>query len=918
MRLSAPGLATAIVLLLPTAMLACGGDDAILDATPDDGQQDGARSDAGGIDGSAPDGKGGDAPTGSGPLILTAPSTPLVSHLCGTFTLSMKDESGAPIAFPAAESVAIASDPSTKVFANEADCKSGAATATGAVPVALGEMTKSFFVRTASEGAVTLDATASFGRGTLTFSPQVFLTVGQPDPRTIKGVVRGSGGVAGTFIVGTKLLVADDNRVRIWNTFPTAPDQPASIVLGQPSASSYAFNVGGVTGSSMGQAYDVWSDGTRVVVADGYNHRVLVWNTFPTAHGTPASFALGQPAGAANLTSNMANNGGLSASSMFYPSGVYSDGTRLFVADGSNHRVLVWSTFPTTGGQPASFALGQPPGPGNLTSDTPNAEGVSGSSLFLPRMVAGSGTRLLVSDLLNNRVLVWNTLPTSGGQSADFALGQPPGAANLFANAENNGGVSGTSMSRPMQMATDGTRLAIVEEMNHRVLVWSTFPSPGQPADFALGQPAGAANLTSNAENHGGVSGSSVRDPWGVAFDATRFVVGDRSNCRALVWNSFPTSGGQSASFALGQQSGPTNLTTNEYYRLGLGPSSDVMFEGGVASDGTRLFAVDARNHRVLVWNTMPKSPNDPPSFALGQPAGPDNLVSGLANNGGISGSSLNNPTDVRTDGTRLFVTDQYNSRVLVWNLIPTAGGQPANFALGHPAGPNNLTSGAANEGGVSGSAMSYPQSVSISGTKLFVTDYGNNRVLVWSTIPTTGGQPADFAVGPPAGASNLTSNGSSTLTSPTAVVAVGGKLYVSDMKSRVVGWNTAPTAGGEPPDFALGQPAGPNNLTSSGANAAGVSASSMGYPFAIGSDGTRLFVVDSSNNRVLVWSSLPTTGGAPATSVLGQASFTSNLANAGGPPSSASLDVPVGIALEPTRAFITDSGNRRILIVPL
>ncbi|MEO7523220.1 MAG: hypothetical protein ABIT58_03960 [Ferruginibacter sp.] len=41
------------------------------------------------------------------------------------------------------------------------------------------------------------------------------------------------------------------------------------------------------------------------------------------------------------------NSGGeASAATLLYPSGVWSDGIKLIVADAWNHRVLIWNSFP--------------------------------------------------------------------------------------------------------------------------------------------------------------------------------------------------------------------------------------------------------------------------------------------------------------------------------------------------------------------------------------------------------------------------------------------------------------------------------------------------------------------------------------------------------------------------------------------
>jgi hypothetical protein len=49
-----------------------------------------------------------------------------------------------------------------------------------------------------------------------------------------------------------------------------------------------------------------------------------------------------------------------------------------------------------------------------------------------------------------------------------------------------------------------------------------------------------------------------------------------------------------------------------------------------------------------------------------------------------------------------------------------------------------------------------------------------------------------------------------------------------------------------------------------------------MFQPTAVASDGSILAVADTSNNRILIWKSIPTTFGQPADIVLGQKDFTS------------------------------------------
>lgn len=203
---------------------------------------------------------------------------------------------------------------------------------------------------------------------------------------------------------GGKILVADynNNRVLIWNSAP-GPGGP-DVVLGQsdfvhcdarpPTAATLIPN-------------DVWSDGQRVVVADGGHHRVLIWNSFPTVNGQPADIVLGQ----ASFTEQARNSGGPSARSMNYPYRVASNGRQLAIADNANNRVLIWNAFPTENFQPADMVLGQDIfttiAANDSDHDGTSGPGLSGEVLYSPSGIAFHGDRLLVSDGVNNRVLVF-------------------------------------------------------------------------------------------------------------------------------------------------------------------------------------------------------------------------------------------------------------------------------------------------------------------------------------------------------------------------------------------------------------------------------------------------------------------------------------------------------------------------------
>src|SRR3989344_6290528 len=103
-----------------------------------------------------------------------------------------------------------------------------------------------------------------------------------------------------------------------------------------------------------------------------------------------------------------------------------------------------------------------------------------GSLLFNhPGNVASDGTHLLLADRNNNRVLVWNALPT-GNTPPDLVLGQE----NFFTN---NPGIGTDGMNWPVSVTAAGGKVVVADTSNDRLLVWNSFPvRNGQPADFEI------------------------------------------------------------------------------------------------------------------------------------------------------------------------------------------------------------------------------------------------------------------------------------------------------------------------------------------------------------------------------------------------------------------------------------------------
>ncbi|MBI4926064.1 MAG: IPT/TIG domain-containing protein, partial [Bdellovibrio sp.] len=273
------------------------------------------------------------------------------------------------------------------------------------------------------------------------------VVLGQPNLTTQEGLQKGVTYPTLASKCGTKFLIADatNNRILIYNQVPTATETSPDLVLGQPSLYTNADNntpnaQGTVSAQSLYRPRMFVCTGTKLIVADRNNNRVLIWNSIPTTDAQSADLVLGQP----NLTSSTSNNGGVSGQSMSSPQGLFSDGTRLFITDSNNSRVLGWATLPTSNQQTAGFALGQP----DLTSSVSNNGGINSNTLSYPTSVSINSNSLYVLDSSNNRVLIWNALPSSNGAAANTVIGQ-----NNFTSFSN--GTTSQKFMIPQGVFTD-------------------------------------------------------------------------------------------------------------------------------------------------------------------------------------------------------------------------------------------------------------------------------------------------------------------------------------------------------------------------------------------------------------------------------------------------------------------------------
>ncbi|KQT08128.1 hypothetical protein ASG30_17020 [Ramlibacter sp. Leaf400] len=368
--------------------------------------------------------------------------------------------------------------------------------------------------------------------------------------------------------------------------------------------------------------------------------------------------------------------------------------------------------------EPAVNVLGQP----NFASGSSGPP--TQRNLLGPRgavAISESG-RIYVPDTGHNRVLVFSSA-AGPGSLAQLRLGQP---------SFSSGGARIEQGSHPeaAHVAIGDGRMAVAEPFANRISLYASVPtSTTQMPVGLLGQHSFDGTLQ-------GCNGRTLNQPSSVAItpDAGKVLVADRGNSRVTIYNFFPLSVGTSPAYdvSLGQ--------THPDCVLDPTPSSASMNQPtGVWTNGTQVVVADTGNHRVLIWNTFPSVVD--PVAREGESAhrvlGQSNFTASLPNRGNSSpgAGTLNAPTHVASDGTRLAVADTGNHRVLIWDSFPNADGVPANRVLGQIDFDNMLANNPDQDGdsdGPSERVFFSPGGLLFHNGKLYVTDKDNNRILVF------------------------------------------------------------------------------------------------------------------------------------------------------------------------------------------
>jgi uncharacterized protein (TIGR03437 family) len=608
-----------------------------------------------------------------------------------------------------------------------------------------------------------------------------------------------------TSVTPNVLYVADylNNRVLGWKDAQSFRNgQMADIVIGQadfyrttPGGPGTSFTTG--LNSPMGLAVDT---NGNLYVADQLNNRVLRFPR-PTAQRGEQfpDMVIGQP----NFTTNTR---GVSEQNLSFSNSAFINGLaldpqgNLWVVDGGNRRVLRFAATDlasSVNGPKANLVLGQE----NFTTVRAN---VTSSNRTTANVFAAPGGiafdsrgRLYVTDMLPDlsvsRVLVF--LPEfSTNQSAARIMGIYTGSDPEIAGK--------IAMRAPSAVFFPGNRIGVVDGFSNRILMFDSFENWPDSATMFSPQAIGVfgqsnfTTRTANAASAGFLpapSASTMAGPLAAVFAGSELFLADTANNRVLALPLLSSGSNFGPAVRVLGQYGYSTSGANlvEERGLNLRPAPNVA-DAGVALDESgdvpHLYVADTYNNRILGYRDFRKvkagAPNDKADIVIGQPDYWMNLENTSGNPDGLTASSLRLPTGLIVDSKGdLWVADTGNGRVLRFPAPFARQNQPqvADVVIGQ----RNFTSKITDP---SRSTLSQPYGLAMTQAGLLVSDIAHNRVLLFefggnnSFSATDNGKAAAKVFGQPDFLTISSGNGQDKMSSPHHIGADNeGRLYVAD-----------------------------------------------------------------------------------------------------------------------------------------
>ena len=342
-----------------------------------------------------------------------------------------------------------------------------------------------------------------------------------------------------------------------------------------------------------------------------------------------------------------------------------SGGIVLSSCGGSDHHSSSVETVALNNFQAADFAL-----------QTDSSDSGLLSSTYGNPTVTSDGA-LWVADYGNSRLLRFSPLPSQDGTDAEaVSTIQYTDASDTVQDYDLDGVQNAVSY--------DGKLLAPLYD-DDSVVIFDSVPVPGEDNTGII---LGTSNFATAPD--GSCSANGMSSPETVSAGGDKLVVADAGHNRLLIWNSVPVVSGTAPDLVLGQYTFTTcanNDDDQDGSSDGQPSARTLSYPSGVWTNGKQLLVNDYNNNRVLIWNTFPTENFQPADLVLGQP----DFATAYANdtNNDTTGDdpsaqTLSSPYDgIYSNGVQIFVADQGNNRMLIWNSWPAENRQAADIVLG-------------------------------------------------------------------------------------------------------------------------------------------------------------------------------------------------------------------------------------------
>ncbi|GAB4156837.1 MAG: hypothetical protein Fur003_0350 [Candidatus Dojkabacteria bacterium] len=494
------------------------------------------------------------------------------------------------------------------------------------------------------------------------------------------------------------------NRVTVFDTNSITDGEPAINVIGQ---ALFTTSTTSVSQSGLSAPKGVEVSSGKLYIPQSNGNRITVFDISTITDGEPAINVLGQ----VDYTSSSVNT---TQSTFRNLTDIMIDSStnRLYAADYSNRRVMIFDIASITDGEnavdmvgqldPSSFTDPQPDYTRNRINNLPNL-----LSLENPNGIEIDEVhhRLFLADSLNYRVLVFNLNSDNTMQDnlPDHILG-----SNSFGEGVSE--CSSDSFYMPNSLLYEPQSNYLFVGDYSRVLAFDVSEiTNGEAAVKVLGR--SSFDLCSGGGMTDIISASAM------IFDSVRnyLFVADSSRCRVTVYDLTTFTSSEDPLYVLGQADFTQAVCNNSQNRL--------FYPNGLAFDSETkyLFVANSEAKNVLIFDTTEIVNGENAIHLLGQ----DSYTSTTSE---IDQNTIPNPTTLLLDEERnyLYVGD-LTPRILVFDITTITDSEPAVNVIGQ----NDYTS---MDFIVSQSTVITPIDLAFDklNNLLYVSDYDAHRVTVF------------------------------------------------------------------------------------------------------------------------------------------------------------------------------------------